>query len=155
MKEQIILRVVATWNIPFMVVFGIYIITHGELGPGGGFQGGVVLAAGFILYGLVFGAREMRRIVPRYVSDLAAALGVLACVGIGLWSMLQGYEFLDHTGLYPSDPGAGEVRGMAFMEYAIGLTVAAVMLTIFNEITEGTTEEGPESRIPGSEREAD
>jgi len=133
-----ILRVVSRWNTPFMVVFGLYVITHGELGPGGGFQGGVIVAAAFILYGLVFGAREMRRLVPRRATDIAAALGVLVYAGVGFFSMTRGYDFLDFAALGPDDPGAAEPWGMTIVEYGIGLTVASVMITIFNEITEGT-----------------
>ncbi len=60
MKDQIILRIMTTVMMPFILVFGFYVITHGELGPGGGFQGGVVIAAAFILYGLVYGTKELQ-----------------------------------------------------------------------------------------------
>ena len=145
MKDQMILRVVARWNTPFMVVFGLYVITHGELGPGGGFQGGVIVAAAFIVYGLVFGAREMRRLVPRRVTDVAAAAGVLVYAATGFFAMLRGYDFLDFAALGPTDPGGAEPWGMTLVEYGIGLTVASVMITIFNEISEGSlsTPEGP------------
>lgn len=136
MSDQIILRVIARWNIPFMVVFGMYVITHGELGPGGGFQGGVVLAAAFLVYGLVYGAEAMRRIVPRALTDAAAVLGVLVYTGIGVYAVLRGRSFLDHRALVPGDPDAAEPLGMMLAEYGVGLTVAAVMITIFNEITE-------------------
>lgn len=152
MRDQMILRIVARLNIPFMVVFGLYVITHGEIGPGGGFQGGVILAAGFLLYGLVYSAEEMRKILPRRITDFVAGLGVLIYAGEGIFAMLNGYEFLDHTWLIPSDPGAAEPWGMTIVEYGVGLTVAAVMITIFNEITEGTIPEGtiPEGTIPES-----
>ncbi len=141
MSDMILLRIIARWNIPFMLVFGLYVQTHGELGPGGGFQAGVVIAAAFILYGLVFSAHEMRQIIPRAVSDAVAILGVLTYAGLGVYSMISGYEFLDYAVLNPANPGAVEPWGMVIVEYGVGMTVAAVMLTIFNEITEGTTEE--------------
>ena len=146
MKDMIVLRIIARWNIPFMLVFGLYVQTHGELGPGGGFQAGVIIAASFILYGMVFSAQEMRKIIPRWVSDAGAVGGVLLYAGVGVYSMLMGYEFLDHAAIMPSDPGGAEPWGMVLVEYGVGLTVAAVMITIFNEITEGTTpdEEEPE-----------
>src|SRR5690606_18625201 len=143
---MMILRVIARWNIPFMVVFGLYVQTHGELGPGGGFQAGVIFAAGFILYGLVFGGHEMRRIVPRWVTDVAGAVGVLIYAGMGVYSMLMGYEFLDHSVISPTRPGAGEPWGMVVVEWGVGITVGAVMLTIFNEITEGTAPEDEEPK---------
>ncbi len=144
MKDQPLLRIIAQGNLPFMIVYGLYVQTHGELGPGGGFQAGVVIAAGFILYGLVFGVHEMRRIVPRWVTDLFAALGVMLYAGVGVYSAINGYEFLDHAAIIPSNPGGAEPWGMVLVEWGVGFTVTAVMITIFNEITEGTVEaDGP------------
>ncbi len=141
MTDLVILRVVTKLMIPFILVFGFYVITHGELGPGGGFQGGVILAAAFILYGLVYGAEEMRRILPRRISDALACLGVLLYAGVGAYGALAGYRFLDYTPLRPAHPGAAESWGMTLVEYSVGMTVAAVMITVFNEITEGTAVE--------------
>lgn len=141
MKDLVVLRVVARWNIPFMVVFGLYVQTHGELGPGGGFQAGVIVAAGFLLYGMIFGAKEMRRILPRWFTDVMAAGGVLLYAGVGLYAMANGYEFLDHAAINPANPGGAEPWGMVLVEYGVGFTVFAVMITIFNEITEGTAPE--------------
>ena len=84
----------------------------------------------------------MRRILPRRVTDFVAALGVLVYTGEGVLAMLFGYEFLDHSWIVPADPGSGEPWGMTIVEYGVGLTVAAVMVTIYNEITEGTAPDG-------------
>ena len=138
MKDQVILRIVTKLTIPFILVFGFYVITHGELGPGGGFQGGIVLASAFILYGIVYGVEEMRKIIPRRLSDTLACIGVLLYAGVGTFSILAGYKFLDYTPLKPSDPAGAESWGMTLVEYGVGITVAAVMITVFNEITEGT-----------------
>lgn len=140
MNDNVLMRVIARWNIPFMVTFGAYTQVHGELGPGGGFQAGIIVAAAFILYGMVFGAPAMRRIVPRWLTDLMAVLGVMVYAGVGVYALLMGYEFLDHAALYPGDAGAAEPWGMTAVEYGVGITVFAVMMTIFNEITEGTHE---------------
>jgi multicomponent Na+:H+ antiporter subunit B len=138
MKEQVILRIITKITLPFMLVFGIYVITHGELGPGGGFQGGIMLAAGFILYGIVYSGEEMRKVVPRRLTDALACIGVLLYAGVGGYSILAGYDFLDYTPLKPSDPAGAESWGMTLVEYAVGITVTSVMITIFNEIIEGT-----------------
>jgi len=136
MNNQIILRVVTKLTIPFILVFGFYVITHGELGPGGGFQGGVILAAAFILYGVVYGRDAMGKICPRPLLDTLVCLGVLIYGGVGTFCLLSGYNFLDYTPLNPSDPGMAEALGMTLVEYGIGITVASVMITIFNEISE-------------------
>ena len=138
MKDQVILRVVTKFNIPFILVLGFYVVTHGELGAGGGFQGGVILASAFILYGLVYGSDELQKFVPRRLSDSLASLGVLLYAGTGAFSILSGYHFLDYTPLMPLDPAIAESWGMTLVEYGVGITVAAVMITVFNEITRVT-----------------
>ncbi|MCI0436790.1 MAG: Na(+)/H(+) antiporter subunit B [Gemmatimonadetes bacterium] len=137
MSDQSILRVAAKMMTPFILVFGLYVIFHGDISPGGGFQGGVIVASGFILYGLVYGGDRMRRVIPRRVSDALLALGVLIFAGTGTFSLLAGYRFLDHTAIRPGDPGTAEMMGMTIVEYGVGFTVAMVMITIFNEISEG------------------
>ncbi len=151
MKDQIILRIMTTVMMPFILVFGFYVITHGELGPGGGFQGGVVIAAAFILYGLVYGTKELQWIFPRRVSDTLASCGVLLYAGAGVLSLLLGSHFLDYTPFKAWDPGGAESWGMTLVEYGVGITVAAVMLTIFNEISGLTLGQPKQPKQPRSE----
>jgi multicomponent Na+:H+ antiporter subunit B len=139
MSEQTLLRVVAKLSIPFILMLGIYVILHGELGPGGGFQGGVILASGLILYGLVFGADELRKRVPVVVLDSCMALGALIYAGTGLASLLAGGTFLDYGMLTPHSAGDGEALGMTLVEYGVGITVSSVMTTIYLMISERRT----------------
>jgi len=143
MADQVVLRVVSKALIPFMILFGLYVITHGEVGPGGGFQGGVICAAGFILYGLIFGRDALARVLPHVVVDLLTAFGVLFYAGVGVASMLTGGNFLDYTVLIPSNPGLG----LSLVEYGVGITVCFTMITIFNKISEP-------SLLPDSEAES-
>jgi multicomponent Na+:H+ antiporter subunit B len=137
-SENLILRVACKVMVPFMLVFGLYIIFHGDLSPGGGFQGGVAIASGFIFYGMVFGKPAMQKMLPRPVSDALIAIGVLLYAGTGAYCLLAGYRFLDYTPLEPSNPGGAEAWGMTLVEYGVGFTVSMVMVTCYNEITEGT-----------------
>lgn len=141
MRDQVILRVVAKVTVPFILVFGFYVITHGELGPGGGFQGGVVLAAAFILYGLVFGLEDLEKIIPRRLTDAMAGLGVLIYTGVGLVGIFGGYNFLDYTPLRLTGADAAESWGMTLAEYGVGITVAAVMVIVFREVSLAATAE--------------
>ena len=84
----------------------------------------------------VFGGSEMRRLMPRPVTDFAAAFGVLLYVGVGVYSLLQGYTFLDYAAINPANPGGAEPWGMTLVEYGVGITVSSVMVTIFNKITD-------------------
>lgn len=139
MGDQTLIRVITKLSIPFILMLGFYIILHGELGPGGGFQGGVVLAAGLILYGLVFGADELRRRVPVAVLDSCMALGALLYAGTGLASLIAGGTFLDYGMLMPHSAGDGEALGLTLVEYGVGITVASVMTTIYLMISERRT----------------
>jgi multicomponent Na+:H+ antiporter subunit B len=136
MKDQVVLRVITKLLVPYMLVFGCYVITHGEIGPGGGFQGGVILAAGFILYGVVFGKDELHRVLPRKACDGLAAFGVLLFAGVGVWTMLLGGRFLDYSVLPAKDYGYAEALGMTLVEYGVGITVCAVMITIYDMMSE-------------------
>lgn len=133
--RQPILRQVTKFLIPFMIVFGLYVITHGDYGPGGGFQGGVILAAAYILHALVYGLREARRVVPRWATDTLAAVGVLFYGGVGMVGLLAGKTFLDYDVLL-GDPTAAQPLGMFLVELGVGLTVATVMVTVFTEMVE-------------------
>ena len=136
MNDQVVLRVVAKVMIPFIIIFGLYVITHGDFGPGGGFQGGVILASAFILYGLIFGREELARAVPPIAVEVAAVCGVLIFSGVGVWNLLSGGNFLDYSYIAPHDPRLGEAWGIILIEYGVGLTVATVMIIIYNMIAE-------------------
>jgi multicomponent Na+:H+ antiporter subunit B len=136
MKDQVVLRVITKLLVPYMLVFGCYVITHGEVGPGGGFQGGVILAAGFILYGVVFGKPALHAVAPRRVIDGLAAFGVLLFAGVGVWTMALGGRFLDYSYLPGPEYGAAEALGMTLVEYGVGITVCTVMITVYDMISE-------------------
>jgi len=132
MSDQIVLRVVAKMLIPFIILFGLYVITHGEVGPGGGFQGGVIVAVAFILYGLIYGRDALERLLPHRLCDALAAGGVLMYSGVGIACVFAGGYFLDFRALLPGWPALG----LSLVEYGVGLTVASVMITIYNKMTE-------------------
>lgn len=136
LADQVLVRVVAKMAIPFILLFGLYVITHGELGPGGGFQGGVVVACAFILFALIFGRPALYRVLPPPVCDLLTGLGVLMYSGTGAACLLLGGNFLDYSVLNTLSPGDGEALGMTLVEYGVGITVSMVMLTIFNQLAE-------------------
>ncbi len=136
LADQAVLRVVSKMSIPFILLFGLYVITPGELGPGGGFQGGVVVACAFILFALIFGRPALYRVLPPPVCDLLTGLGVLMYSGTGAACLLLGGQFLDYSMLNTLSPGDGEALGMTLVEYGVGITVSMVMLTIFNQLAE-------------------
>lgn len=131
MRQISILRVVSKLLIPYILLFALYVQFHGDYGPGGGFQAGVIFAAGIILYGLVFGLRAARRVAPPALIETLMAIGVLIYAGTGIAAMLQGGNFLDYGALDHHDPVHGQHLGILLVELGVGLAVAAVMTTIF------------------------
>ena len=130
MREKLVLRIVAKRFVPFVLLFGLYVHAHGDFGPGGGFQAGVIFAGGLILYAMIFGADELERVAPRRVVERLVAAGVLLYAGVGLATLLLGGNFLDYDVL-ARDPSAGQHLGILLVELGVGLTVAAVMTSIF------------------------
>ena len=62
--NDIVLRVLARLMIPFALVFALYVQFHGDYGPGGVFQAGVIVAAAVVFYAVIYGLAEARRVVP-------------------------------------------------------------------------------------------
>lgn len=130
MKGNFILRVVAKMLIPFMLMFALYVQFHGDFGPGGGFQAGVIAAAAIVFYALIFGLPAARRLVPDRVVETMLGLGVLVYAGVGLAGIALGGNYLDYFVL-AADPVAGQHRGIFWVEAGVATTVSAVMLKIF------------------------
>jgi multicomponent Na+:H+ antiporter subunit B len=130
MKSFLILRVVAKLMIPFVLLFALYVQFHGEYGPGGGFQAGVILAAAVIFYALIYGLPDARRIAPEWIVELLLAAGVLIYAGVGIAGILLGGNYLDYFVL-AADRVSGQVRGIILVEAGVGMTVCGVMLKIF------------------------
>ena len=95
MRHHLVLRVVSKMLIPFILLFGLYVQFHGDFGPGGGFQAGVIFAAAFILYALVFGDDQARKVVPDKALILLVPLGLLIYALTGFAGILLGGKFLD------------------------------------------------------------
>ncbi len=130
MKQHLVLHVIAKIFIPFFLLFALYVQFHGEYGPGGGFQAGVIFGAGFILYGIVLGKAAAMKIVPPSLACQAAAFGVLLYTGVGVAGMFFGGEFLNYSVLLP-DPISGQHLGIILIELGVGISVASVMIVFF------------------------
>lgn len=130
-QQSIIVKTVARMLIPFIQLFGLYVIMHGHDSPGGGFQGGVILGASFILLSIAFGVDEMKRRFSLARLTVLTSLGVLIYAGIGVACVLLGANFLDY-GALPFDEPRG--LGMLGIEIGVGITVMAVVVSIFHDL---------------------
>ncbi len=130
MQPHIILRIVSKILIPPILLFALYVQFHGDYGPGGGFQAGVIFAAAIILYAMIFGLDVTLKVVNPAVIQFLAALGVLIYASVGIVSLLSGHAFLDYSVL-GHDAVHGQHWGILIVELGVGITVASVMLVIF------------------------
>lgn len=130
--KDIINKTVTRLLLPFIQLFGLYVIVHGELGPGGGFQGGVVLGVSIIVYSLVFGFKEAQQRMSVKTKDLLVSSGALIYGGIGVIALFLGGNYLQYNVLLP-DPKFASTIGIMGIEIGVGITVAAVMITLFYE----------------------
>lgn len=135
MRHRAILRVVSKLLIPYILLFSLYVQFHGDYGPGGGFQAGVIFASAFILYALVFGLHSARVLAPPLVVETFIVLGVLIYASTGVVTMLLGGNFLDYRvlqhQLFPQVLPHGQHLGIQLVELGVGITVAAVMIALF------------------------
>jgi multicomponent Na+:H+ antiporter subunit B len=129
-KREPVLRVVGKLLIPYMLVFALYVQFHGDFGPGGGFQAGVITAAAVIFYALIFGLPAARRLVPEALVETMVAAGAFLYMAVGFAGLVLGGNYLDYFVLDP-DPVAGQHRGIFWVEIGVLVTVSGVMLKIF------------------------
>ncbi len=127
---HVILRVVSKFLIPFIALFAFYVQFHGDFGPGGGFQAGVILAASVILYALIFGLDAAKKAFPPSWIRIGMTIGVLTYGGTGVLAWILGGEFLNYSVL-AHDAAHGQHYGILAIELGVLITVATVMVAIF------------------------
>lgn len=130
MTHNIILRVIAKFLIPLIILFAFYVQFHGDYGPGGGFQAGVIFSSAFILYALVFGLDAAEKIIPSYVLRILASLGLVLYASVGILALLLGANYLDYN-VMGSTQIKGQHIGILLVELGVGITVASIMIIIF------------------------
>ena len=130
MTEDVVLRVITKQLIPYILLFAFYVQFHGDFGPGGGFQAGVLFGAAFMLYGMVFGIETIERLFPAGVFGIGIAAGVLLYSAVGIAGLMLAGNFLDY-GVLAANPKEGQHIGIIVIEFGVGVTVAAVIVSTF------------------------
>jgi multicomponent Na+:H+ antiporter subunit B len=136
MKLDLILRVGVKLILPFILLFAFYVHFHGDYGPGGGFQAGVIAAAMVILYGLIFGVDAAKRVVPNGFVQRLIPLGVLIYVSTGIFGMLGGHRYLDYGVFSHHHPAHSHEYGIMLVESGVIITVFSTMTAIFYAFAE-------------------
>ena len=144
--ESLIVETSVRIMIPFIQLFGLYVIVHGHYSPGGGFQGGVILGASFILLGLAFDLPTTMERMSERSNALIANAGVLIFTGVAALCAIVGGYFLDYSalaGIIPMDPIEWRSFGIFLVEVGVGLGVMSIMVSLFWDISSaGDMDEG-------------
>ena len=130
MRSYLVLRVVTKLLLPLILLYALYVQFHGDFGPGGGFQAGVIFASGFILYSLIFGLERADYVLPRGILRFGYSAGVLTYAGVGVYDILLGGNYLDYS-VMAHDPVHGQHWGIFLVELGVGMTVSSVMVSVF------------------------
>jgi len=137
-EDDIIIRLIARVVSPFIMLFALYVIFHGHYSPGGGFQGGTMLAAALILVRLAAGSDLAQLQFRRAWATPLGSVGVLIYWGTGFAAMLFGGNFLDYAFLPLSREAAWNRHfGILFIEIGVGLAVMGILTAIYDDLLEG------------------
>jgi len=143
---DLIIKTACRVLIPFIQLFALYVVAHGDFSPGGGFQGGVIFGASIILLAIAFNLRSAIEKINEKLLGILSALGVFIYAGIGWLCLLLGGNFLDYgrlASILPVDPIRARALGMLGVEIGVGIAVMAVMIIIYiNIASAGRHDEG-------------
>jgi len=143
--EDIVVSSVSRLIVPFIQLYGLYVIFHGHLSPGGGFAGGAIVASSMILYGISFNLEAGSRKIGPNVSSLLESGGALWYLLVGLIGILMGSNFLANkaAGVGLGTPGQLLSSGIIFLlALGIGAKVTSTMVTLFYSLSGGESSDG-------------
>ena len=138
--HDLIVKTACRLIIPFIQLFGLYVIAHGHHSPGGGFQGGVILGSAMILFAV---SNDLRSAIARMGEKTTAFLcsaGVFIYAGTGTLCLLLGANFLDYGALAPLlgvHAVMARSHGILIVEIGVGMAVMAVMVSLYYILSSG------------------
>jgi multicomponent Na+:H+ antiporter subunit B len=133
----VVIQTIARILVPFVQLFGLYVIIHGPVSPGGGFQGGVIVGASMILLALSYDLSTAEARASHKIRIAMDSTGALLFAGIGLLSLLAGGLFMDFD-VIPLPMPPAEVRGLMILliGVTIGIHIMALMASLFLHFAE-------------------
>ncbi len=146
-NQDLIIQWICRQLVPFMQLFALYVVAHGHHSPGGGFQGGVILGASFILLQLTYDLKTVLQRMSERWNVLLGNLGVFIYAGIGLLCLVLGANFLDYSVLSKILPATSPImarsHGMLGIEIGVAIAVMAIMIGIYTNLSShGDHEQG-------------
>jgi multicomponent Na+:H+ antiporter subunit B len=132
--ESLIIQTAVRIMVPFIQLFGLYVIVHGHYSPGGGFQGGVILGASFVMLALAFDQKFSMKYMSEKANNILGNTGALIFTGTATLCALFGGLFLDYSALdklIPLGPIGWRSFGIFIVEVGVGLAVMSIMVSLF------------------------
>ncbi|MEG1781927.1 MAG: hydrogen gas-evolving membrane-bound hydrogenase subunit E [Oscillospiraceae bacterium] len=132
-----IVKNIAKFIIPFLLIFGIYIVLNGHLSPGGGFSGGAIMGASLILYSSAYGYRKISKVVTEKLIKRITFCSLI------FYACAKGYSFFtgaNHllTGIPLGTPGAILSSGLILpLNICVGLIVTCTMYSFYSLFSKG------------------
>ena len=145
-EDSVIVHVVTRVMVPLIQIFALYVIFHGHYSPGGGFQGGALLAASVLLQRVVLGHRASQRgLKSRYGTPLGIA-GVVVFTATGLLATAGGGRFLQHDKLpFGLEQATLRSTGILLVELGVALAVTGTLVALFDDLAgEPEEDDAPE-----------
>ena len=124
--------------VPLILVYGIYVLFHGEVSLGGGFQAGALMGMVYLLDVMVLSDRENLVTLPKHISVAIAGVGTFIYAFTGVLCMVGGGKFLEYGALPFPFIHSHELHptGMLLVEIGVAVCVAATIITILNALLE-------------------
>ena len=148
-SDDIIIKTLARILVPFIQIYALYVIMHGHHSPGGGFQGGVILAASFVILMITHGIKKTQKRISEKAVAIFSSSGVFIYAGIGAVCLLLSGNYLDYSTLAKLlhvAPAEARSLGILGIEIGVGLAVMAVMFSVFFDISRGEVSEKDEDK---------
>jgi multicomponent Na+:H+ antiporter subunit B len=133
--KSVILSATARFLLPILFMFSLFLLVRGHNLPGGGFVGGLVAAAAFMLYAIAHDVEEARRLLRANTISLLG-VGLLLALGSGLLSLVQGKAFMTGLWLHHHVPVLGKLGTPVVFDIGVYLVVLGATLTVLFTLVE-------------------
>jgi len=137
---DIIIQTAARILAPTMQIFALYVVAHGHHSPGGGFQGGVILGASFIMLAIAYDVKTVLNRFKEKAVLILCGVGVSIYAGIGFFSLLRGANFLNYAAwdrILGVSPVEAHSHGMLGVEIGVAITVTSIMFSLYLDLSSG------------------
>lgn len=139
MNDDLIVRTVTRLMVPFLLLFGSYVLLHGHIGAGGGFQAGIILTSAIIFAAIAGNIRDVHSILTYQKLFVFGGLGAIGIILIGVFGILAGGQFFEYSPLpLPYESATIHAIAITCVEIGIGMSVMGMMFLIFLAMAGGT-----------------